>query len=174
VDGERIVVSSGRDRHTGNRTRWRSDTSIFRGSFSPVATLFYTRSHLATRPSRVPSLKLYPKLNRAFLPCPYRTSTHRPRGTQSFQKPSRRTEMHAMSHCLIAGAASFVSGLVFSFHLAPLYYLTERVFPPETIATKADGHLLRTTDIIRKPPDTIHHIPIQCIISQTLIYSPFH
>lgn len=31
-------VLSGRDRHAGNRTRRRSDTSIFRGSFSPVAS----------------------------------------------------------------------------------------------------------------------------------------
>lgn len=121
------MVSSGRDRHTGNRTRWRSDTSIFRGSFSPVATLLHpTVTPRPTRPTRVPSLKLYPKLNRAFLPSPFlRTTTpvRRPRGTQSFQKPSRRTEMHATSHCLIAGVVSFVSGLLFSFHLARHHFI---------------------------------------------------
>jgi len=111
--GERTLVSSGHDRHTGNRTRWRSDTSIFRGSFSPVHTLLHPYSHTPqrARPARFVFKTVYPKLNRAFLSFPRTASqlapVRHPRGTQSFQKPSRRTEMHATSHCLFAGVVSF-------------------------------------------------------------------
>jgi len=131
VDGianeEWIVVSSGRDRHTGNRTRWRSDTSIFRGSFSPVATLLYHPVTPLHSPDRRFVFKTVPETkSRLSL---FSLPPRRPYGTQSFQKPSRRTETHATSHCLIGGVVSFFSGLLFSFHLAPLYYLTKRVFP---------------------------------------------
>lgn len=111
------MVSSGRDRHTGNRTRCRSDTSIFRGSFSPPPLY-----PVPIRPRIV--FKTLPetksRLSHPFTPPPrHRALLHRrPRGTQSFQKPSRRTETHATSHCLIAaGVGSFVSGPPFSFHL---------------------------------------------------------
>lgn len=131
VDGianeEWIVVSSGRDRHTGNRTRWRSDTSIFRGSFSPVATLLYHPVTPLHSPDPRFVFKTVPETkSRLSL---FSLPPRRPHGTQSFQKPSRRTETHATSHCLIGGVVSFFSGLLFSFHLAPLYYLTKRVFP---------------------------------------------
>lgn len=52
--------------------------------------------------------------------------------------------MHATSHCLIVGVVSFVSGLLFFFHLASLYYLTERVLPPQDIATNAEATSVQT------------------------------
>jgi len=146
VDGianeEWIVVSSGRDRYTGNRTRWRSDTSIFRGSFSPVATLLYHPAIPRHAPDPRFVFKTVPETkSRLSL---FSLPPRRPHGTQSFQKPSRRTETHATSHCLIAGVVSFVSGLLFSFHLAPLYYLTNAFFLNASHCNKYQGYSVQT------------------------------
>lgn len=78
---EWIVVSSGRDRHTGNRTRWRSDTSIFRGSFSPVAILLYHPVTPRHAPDPRSILKTVPETKSSF--SLFSLPSRRPHGTYS-------------------------------------------------------------------------------------------
>lgn len=80
----------------------------------PVPTVY------TWRPGRF-VFKTVPETKSRFSLFPLRNTPRivgRSRGTQSFQKPSRRTEMYAASHCLIAEVFSFVSRLWFSFRAA--------------------------------------------------------